>query len=237
MSKPKPAEPGPKFPSGVPSKFDPDGGVQRFRGNTILVPLSNTSELYKSLLVLHDRLKQSPLSRMLALLPPSSWHMTVFEGVVGQIRNPGYWPSDLNPLDATLDDVTALFVKKLSSFDLQVPLPFHMTVTGYTSDGLGLRLEPHPADMKAIQGLRDRLADLLKYRHPDHETYELHLSIAYHLRFFTEQQKAELNEILMDHFENMPKEFVLEQPEFSVFEDMMAFKPVLYLRNRTEHPN
>ncbi|KAJ6584745.1 hypothetical protein B0H19DRAFT_1106364 [Mycena capillaripes] len=33
---------GPKYPSGIPNKFDPDGNVQHFAGNTIISHLSPT---------------------------------------------------------------------------------------------------------------------------------------------------------------------------------------------------
>lgn len=84
--------PRPKYPPGVPDKFDPDGNVQHFPGNTIICHLSNLTDLYSSMIVLYDRLNQSPLSHLYTLLPPSSWHMTVFEGVTDKKRTPGYWP-------------------------------------------------------------------------------------------------------------------------------------------------
>jgi len=68
----------PGFPIGVPSKFDPEGNVQPFSGNTIIANLSPESELYASLLGLHAKLAASPLASTFALLPPESWHMTIF---------------------------------------------------------------------------------------------------------------------------------------------------------------
>ncbi|KAK3385944.1 RNA ligase/cyclic nucleotide phosphodiesterase [Podospora didyma] len=224
-----------RYPSGIPFKFDPDGRAQLFRGNTIISRLSNESALYQSLVVLQEKLKRSHnLSRLIAHLPPSSWHMTVFEGVVGIERGkPGYWPSDLST-DATLDECTALFRTKLSTFDLQLSLPQHISVAGFTSTGLGLRLE-HKDD-KDLRRLRDRLADLLRIRHPkDHESYQLHLSLGYILRFFTADQKAELDKIVWDHVRDaaMPMTFELGAPEFCAFENMLAYEPLLQLKNIT----
>jgi hypothetical protein len=68
----------PGYPIGVPSKFDPEGNVQPFSGNTIIVHLSPRTEFYASLLELHAKLAASPLSSLFALLPPESWHMTIF---------------------------------------------------------------------------------------------------------------------------------------------------------------
>ena len=71
-----------KYPKGIPHKFDPDGNVQPFPGNTIICHLSPSSEIYASVQVLYQKLKEHPLSHLYTMLPPSSWHMTVFEGAL-----------------------------------------------------------------------------------------------------------------------------------------------------------
>ncbi|KAJ6584628.1 RNA ligase/cyclic nucleotide phosphodiesterase [Mycena capillaripes] len=227
---------GPKYPPGVPYKFDPDGNVQHYPGNTIIAHLSPSSEpeLYNSLLALYDKLKNSHLSHLYALLPPSSWHMTVFEGSVDQVRNSSRWPDDL-PIDASLEECTSLYRNKLSSFDLQCDPPYHISITGFDplQSGIGVHLEPYTVEENArIRGLRDRLSNLLHIRTTNHDTYGLHLSVAYLLRFLTEDQDKELTKLLMDHFESMPKRFELGPPEFCTFEDMFAFKRLFYLKNQ-----
>ncbi|TEA18068.1 hypothetical protein C8034_v011367 [Colletotrichum sidae] len=47
----------------------------------------------------------------------ASFHMTVFEGVCDQVRQPGYWPSDLAS-NAPLETCNTHFEKTLSSFKL-----------------------------------------------------------------------------------------------------------------------
>ncbi|KAJ7366618.1 RNA ligase/cyclic nucleotide phosphodiesterase [Mycena albidolilacea] len=236
MSEPlKPVEE-PKYPPGVPSKFDSDGNAQHFPGNTVVSHLSPSSEpeLYESMLALYDKLKRYHLSHLYALLPPSSWHMTVFEGVCDQVRVPGRWPDDL-PIDASLQECTSLFENKLSSFDLQCDPPYRISVTGFDplETGIGVHLEPStPGENARIRGLRDRLSTLLHIRHKGHATYGLHLSMAYLLRILTEEQEKELRGLLMDHFNGMPKLFKLGAPEFCTFEDMLAFKRLFYLKNQ-----
>lgn len=224
-----------KYPSGVPDKFDLDGNVQRFPGNTIICSLredtQNNTELYTSLLLLQDKIKKSPLAHMFALLPPSSYHMTVFEGVTDKHRKLGYWPSDLS-LDDPLENCTAHFTAKLQSFNLSNDLPYRLSIVGFKplGSGISLHIEPH-TDSNQLRGLRDRLADLLNYRHPSHVTYRFHLSLAYNLRWLTDSQKVEMMNLLMDHFQGMPKEFELGAPEFCSFENMFAFEPILSLQN------
>lgn len=157
----------PNYPLGVPSKFDPDGNVQPFAGNTIVAHLPPSDKLYNSLLSLHAKLAASSLAHLFALLPPPSWHMTVFEGVCDQVRMPGLWyvffvfldhqhsdwlgdesgatltvlnrPSDL-PLNAPLEQVTAHFAEKLAAFEFVdgEQLPYRLTVTGFSPLFIGI---------------------------------------------------------------------------------------------------
>ncbi|KAK3393492.1 RNA ligase/cyclic nucleotide phosphodiesterase [Podospora didyma] len=230
----------PDYPIGVPSKFDPEGNVQPFPGNTIVAHLAPASPLYASMLDLYNKLASHPLSSLYALLPPPSWHMTVFEGVCDQVRGPGYWPRDLPPSDSpssttTLEACTALFAQKLADFDLQCDPPFRLTVTGFTSlaVGIGVRLQLRtPKEEARFRGLRDRLAEVLQIRHPHHDNYLLHLSMTYFVRYPTPEQAAELTALLAEHFEGMPKEFELGAPEFCTFENMFKFDRSFYLKNR-----
>ncbi|KAF7346095.1 DUF1868-domain-containing protein [Mycena sanguinolenta] len=214
----------PKYPPGVPSKFDADGNVQYYPGNTIIAHLSPSvePELHRSMVALHDKLQSSHLSHLYTLLPPN------------RVRVPGRWPDDL-PLNASLEECTALFEKKLSSFDLQCDPPYHLSVTGFDplENGIGVHLEPATTEENArIRGLRDRLWQLLHIRSERHDTYPLHFSMAYLLRILTDEQDKELRALLMDHFQGMPKQFTLGSPEFCTFENMFAFKPLLYLKNQ-----
>ncbi|KAH8891833.1 DUF1868-domain-containing protein [Thozetella sp. PMI_491] len=232
MSSPTQAlKPKREYPNGVPSKFDLDGNVQSFPGNTILSHLSLDSELYASLLVLYDKLRDSHLSSLYTLLPPSSWHMTVFEGVCDQVRKPGFWPDDLAP-GASLQECTEHFSRKLQTFDLQCKPPFRMTATGFDplKTGIGVHLEFRTTEEdRGFRAMRDRLAELLHIRHPQHAKYGLHLSMAYLLRHLDDEQRAELTALLMDHFESMPREFELGAPEYCRFQNMFAFERLFYL--------
>jgi len=212
----------PQYPSGIPNKFD----------------LSPTSEpeLYNLFLALYEKLKNHPLSHLYVLLPPSSWHMTVFEGVCDKIRKPGRWPDDLS-VNATMEECNSLYEDKLSSsFDLQSdPDTYHFTITKFkplNKSGIGVHLEPSAEDNARIRRLRDRLSKLLHIRAKDHKTYAFHLTVAYLLRYLSEEQERELSDLLKDHFEGMPKQLQLGPPEFCTFEDIFTFKRVFYLKNQ-----
>ncbi|KAJ9160928.1 DUF1868-domain-containing protein [Coniochaeta hoffmannii] len=227
-------EASPRYPAGIPGKFDKDGNVQRFPGNTIVCHLSQSSDLYASLLGLYQKLRASPHAHLYTLLPPPSWHMTLFEGVADQVRQPAYWPSDL-PLDTPLAECTDHFAKKLALFDLQCDPPYRMCVRGLDplKIGIGIHLEPRDAEEESrLRGLRDRISEALNLRHPGHESYGLHFSLAYLLRHLTEEQDADISKLVLDHLQDAPTDFELGAPEFCTFEDMFAFKRLFYLKNQ-----
>jgi hypothetical protein len=101
-----------KDPRWIGQKFNPEGQLLPFPGNTIICHLQPKSPLYSALLRLYNSLKIQQFSSLYVLLPPVSWHMTIFEGVSNQIRQLGFWPADL-PLEAPLSKCTTLFEEKL----------------------------------------------------------------------------------------------------------------------------
>ncbi|SCY91035.1 DUF1868 domain-containing protein [Rhizobium sp. NFACC06-2] len=219
-------------PSGVPSKFTVDGAVRPFPGNTIICHLSQDSELHTRLTQLALELDGCNNEALYTLLPPSSWHMTVFEGVCDQVRTPGFWPADL-PADAPLAECNAAFSRKLSAFDMNTTPSFRMRISGYTPrvDGIGLHLEPvDTAEDARIRNLRDRLSKELQIRHPFHEEYGFHLSIAYFIRFPTDDERSALDKILFNRLQDMPTEFELAAPEFCFFDDMFEFRRQFFLK-------
>jgi len=166
------------------------------------------------------------------MLPPSSWHMSVFEGALDKRREAAYWPADLD-LNASIADCTTLLEKKLESFDLQYETPFRLSVIGFKPlvSSISIHVEPRTAENIAIRHLRDRLADVTKMKQNGHDKYRFLLTLAYMLRYLSDEQEKELMEFLMRHFKDMPKELELGLPEFCRLEDMFAFERVLYLKN------
>ncbi|KIX92451.1 uncharacterized protein Z520_11771 [Fonsecaea multimorphosa CBS 102226] len=224
-----------EYPVSIGRKFDADGKVLPFPGNTIICHLSPDHALYRATLGLHDALESHKLASLYTLLPPESWHMTVFEGVTDQTRKPHAWPADL-PLDAPLDRCTDLFKEKLKGFDFDSEPPFQLTVVGYDPliDGIALTVVPaSAADEARLRGLRDRLSELLQLRHPTHDWYSFHISLAYILRRLDNQQHQELRDFLEEYRPKLPLHFELGAPEFCTFEDMFAFSRRFYLGKRS----
>ncbi|MGO6747745.1 DUF1868 domain-containing protein [Rhizobium ruizarguesonis] len=225
------AGPREQYPSGVGQKFDVDGAVRPFAGNTIICHLNETSPLQEPLKALYAELETSGLASLYTLLPPSSWHMTVFEGICDQVRKPEYWPLELS-LDASLTECNAFFENRLNDFDCDFSAPIRMSISSFRPlvDGISLKLTPIDAPEEIrLRVLRNRLADLLTLGPPGHDDYVFHLSLAYLIRHLTEDQETELSALQARAFSSMPAEFELGAPEFCHFSDMFEFRRQFFL--------
>ncbi|KAL7931556.1 RNA ligase/cyclic nucleotide phosphodiesterase [Trichoderma chlorosporum] len=216
-------------------KFDDKGNVLPFPGNTILCHLPQDSELYKTLLPIYETLEKSKFTKFYTLLPPPSWHMTVFEGVCDQRRERATWPQEL-ALDAPLQSCHDLFRDKLSTFDLGIQPPLRLSVTRLLMSKAGIRLDlaaVDAAEEKRLRGLRDRLSVLLQIRAPGHETYVFHLALAYRIIPVSKEDGRALTALLHKGYETIPHEFELGAPEFCHFDDMFAFHRQFYLKEQS----
>lgn len=229
------AENAPKagYPSGVGKKFNIDGTVRDFPGNTIICHLDEGADLNSALMQLHSDLQASQLAPLYSLLPPPSWHMTVFEGVLDAMRGPEHWPSDL-PNSVPLDECDRFFAEKLRTFDTQLDRPLTLDIVGWRPlvDGIGLHLVPAGSSEETVlRDLRNRLADLLRMRHTGHDDYAFHLSIAYLIRHPDRSQLNALSALLESSLRSFPKQVSFGAPEFCRFEDMFEFKRKFYLNS------
>ncbi|KAM0284029.1 hypothetical protein ACHAQH_002224 [Verticillium albo-atrum] len=170
------------YPVGVPFKFSPDGVGQRYPGNTTVCHIPSSSPLIPGLHQVYSTIGSHPsLSKAIRLLPPASWHMTVFDGVREIECEPGMWPPGL--AKKPLSESTADFSRRLREFGFQLESeglapPYKMKVRGVeipATVGIGLQVEgATPEEERRMRKLRDRLSDVLGFRAPNHEVYEFH---------------------------------------------------------------
>lgn len=170
-------------------------------------------------------------SSKIALLPPSSWHMTIIEGVTDVYREEALWP----PLKNTVpvQDYTAEVSAKLKQLDQSLveeglTAAYCMRVDGFQplTAGIALRLEATSSDEDTrVRRLRDRIADeALGFRMPGHDNYEFHVSIAYLLQHLSDSEQTALGTELEGCLHGFRQlEFGLDSAEFCVFDDMFAF--------------
>jgi hypothetical protein len=220
-------------------KFAADGRVLPFPGNTFICPIAPSNPATAPLRAFRAALEAEPYAHKFAFTPPSSYHMTVFEGVVDQVRKPGFWPADLDP-DAPLADCNRLFLWKLAAFNLEDLPRFRMAVMEGPGNvdmrpGAGIYLSPlDDRENARLRRLRDRLSDLLALRHPGHDTYKFHTTQTYAITPLTEAETVRYRAVRRASLAALAAAMpVLElaAPAFCLFEDMFAFQPQLYLRS------
>ncbi|KAK1077207.1 hypothetical protein LTR33_008281 [Friedmanniomyces endolithicus] len=144
---PKPDFPHYQYPRWIGHKFDPDGQIMPYPGNGVLSPLDPASALHRALQVLLDDLQQQDFASLYTFLPPSSWHMTTYEGISDQIRLGNSWPADL-PVTASLKACHAYVATRLADFNHCLGAGIQMKVAGFESlaEGIALKLVPTTFD-------------------------------------------------------------------------------------------
>ncbi|KAJ1323772.1 hypothetical protein MN608_11021 [Microdochium nivale] len=162
--------------------------------------------------------------------------MTVFDGVRQIECEPGMWPVGKGKLP--VDECTALFAPKLRALGLQLEAeglgpPYQVRARGFLPvepAGLGFAIEGATAHEEArLRRLRDRLADTLGFRAPNHDVYPFHVSIAYLVRWAEGADRAEMFTVLDDLAARTEIEFELGAVEFNTFETMLEYPRLFYL--------
>lgn len=220
-------------------KFDAHGNVLGFAGNTFLCHVPLFTPLSDALTAVRDRIKAGPHADALAMLPPESYHMTVFEGVTDSERRRGTWPADL-PLNATLAECTRHMMKKLQGFDLACELPLRMKVAEPDAQlkiGAMCLVPADAEEARKLRDLRDRLAALLGFRAPWHDSYVFHMTHSYLIRPMNLdriKQALDFHSALYAERVAPLGTLSLGAPEFCTFINMQAFDNLFFLR-RQEH--
>jgi hypothetical protein len=228
-----------EFPPDIGRKFYPDGRVQRFDGNTVICHLDQqgpNATLFNALLDIYREAPAHQFMDKVTLLPPSSYHMTIFGAANDQDRRPGAWPADL-PLDMPMTECDRILGERLRGFRLECDLPFRMKVDlSEPVPGerpLTLRLLPYDdAENAKLRRLRDRLAETLAIRTPSHDAYRFHVTLGYLIRWLTQDEQAVFRDTLATWRHRVALACpVLElgAPEYCTLKDMFAFSRQFHL--------
>lgn len=223
------------YTSHVGEKFHEDGSVRAYPGVTVICFADSASAIYRAGERVQQALREEPYGHKFALLPPSSFHMTVFSLILDQNRTQAYWSSRL-PLDTPLDEMDEFFRAAVAS----VPAPgkLRMCLTHLTSHGLLLfRLSPADDTTEmALHRYREALAEATGVRYPDHHTYRFHLTLAYQLMILDDAETEAFDQFRSEMGDQLRCEigiFKPSAPMLTFFDDMFRFEP--YERRNTLH--
>jgi hypothetical protein len=216
----------PQPPVHLGTRYHETGGFLPEPGNTVVCHVVKGSETQNVLIEARAKFLAMPEASQFLFTPITSLHMTLFQGIIEYRRDPAFWPEGV-PLDAPIDDMTAIMAQRLEG--LSIFDPFDVAVVSARPSGL-LVDGATERDRKTMRAWRDALAELLGYRHPDHNDYLFHITFAYVIERLEDEAlprwQAMLDEVAADIRKKMPV-LELTPPAFCAFEDMNHFHEVL----------
>jgi len=225
-------------PRTVGHKFLANRQVHAFAGNTVIchVPQQDAGfAAFDALLDIYREFPAQAFMEKVAVLPPSSYHMTVLGCADDEHRTAGVWPRDV-PTDATMAQCDAALAGKLALFDLGCALPLRMRVdTQRAGPTEGLRIEMVPVDAAEeakLRRLRDRLSEATGIRAPDHDSFTFHLSLGYLVADLTADERKAFEAARRRWHADLARKvpvWNLGAPEFCTFRDMYAFRRRFYI--------
>lgn len=205
------------------SKFAPDGTARLFPGNTIIsfVP-SGSPEAH--LLEQASGILRDALAADFVTLPPSSWHMTVFELLCDQVRDVAHWSRFLD-LDAPLHIVDEFFAERVSTVvaPRQINMRFGRIFAG--EHAFGVQIEPEDsATATALSEYREALSEATGIRFPNHDSYQFHLTLAYALSRPDQERQQQIDAAVERTDRALDgARFAMPQPVLTFFSDMTDF--------------
>jgi hypothetical protein len=227
-------------PPDVGRKFYPDGRVKRFDGNTIICHLDQqgpNAATFNALLDIYRDAPRHAFMRKVTLLPPSSYHMTIFGAANDPDRRPGAWPADI-PMDMPIARCSVILGDRLRAANFGIDRPIHMRIDDREPKAderpLTIRLLPiDAAEDRRLRDLRNQLADILKIRVPTHDAYSFHITLGYLIRWLSVSEQRDFRRSLAIWREGLIRTAPIIEfgaPEYCILKDMFAFQRQFFLQ-------
>lgn len=216
----------PQPPLGLGTRFDRSGVFLPEPGNTVVCHLPEDSQTQRAIIAARQKYLDMPEARQFAFTAVSSLHMTLFQGIIEYRRAPAYWPADV-ALDTPIDAMTEIMGERLKAFAGRDP--FEVTVINARPSGLVVAGATEK-DRAAMRDWRNAFADLLGYRHPDHETYVFHITFAYAIERLANEALPRWQRMLDEAAAELRAQLPvieLQPPAFCSFDDMNHFEELL----------
>ncbi|MEO1288604.1 MAG: DUF1868 domain-containing protein [Chloroflexota bacterium] len=214
------------YTSTVGKKFNPDGSVKLYPGNTIICFCDARNDVYTHLDAIQERLMSLEFASKFTLLPMSSMHMTVMQLLCDQARVPEQWSSKL-ALDTSLNETDKFFLKTVPQIDPPENFRMRYKSLSFGQVGVSIRLEPDDdITHEQIWQYRNQIADATGVRFPDHETYKFHISLAYQIQILTEEEQETIQQLIDEINKKYCDTFGIfnsGKPQLTFFDDMFDF--------------
>ena len=211
---------------GVENKFDNKGNPLPFPGCTIICNIPLDTHLSEQIISFQKKIENFNPDKTYFYLPPSSFHMTLFDCCNFNTKNTNYWPSNIDP-DIDYKDIAIELNKRIQNYIF--PEEFNLKLKMFFG-GYSIILEPYSEkDEKILRNCRDELSSLLKIKFENHQRYTFHITLAYILRELNQieiKNLIEFNKKLSLDFKKKFPKITFTKPEMCTFEDMLEFKTI-----------
>ncbi|MBO9738471.1 DUF1868 domain-containing protein [Xanthomonas axonopodis pv. begoniae] len=223
-------------PADVGRKFLRSRRPMPFAGNTFVGHLEQQGDGYDSfdrVLNIYRQFPEQRFAHKFALLPPSSYHVTLLGGVNEIDRAGGPWPSDL-PRDHALADIDATYLARLKE-RAAPPLGACRFLVNPTAARTGINdnllIPLKPADTQTAQRLeaaRQALMQLTRLQRPDYTNFQFHISLAYLCDTLDAAEQTAYRTAVRGWLTQLAAAGPITVPRFHfcTFKDMDAFRTV-----------
>ncbi|CAH03041.1 uncharacterized protein KLLA0_A10351g [Kluyveromyces lactis] len=225
-------------------KFDDNGVVKTFHGNTIICHIPQQTDFFNRLLDFYRFAKRLSFYDKITLLPPSSYHVTIMNCCHEHDRSVGHWPTGLGA-DASISEchnhLAQLFKDanfrdqgtNPSGVELKVHIPPKDELPSSKPRSINVIVKPSNTSQEtAIKQLRDSISALTGLEDPSHDSIKFHITLAYINEELKDSEVEELNSHLGNLHCILDRDcpvVQLGEPEFVTFEDMFYFHLVTKL--------
>ena len=210
-------------------KFHTDGTVQHWPGNTFLCHVDPASRAHTALRTMQEEIKMSRFQRFYTFLPPSSFHMTIFQGLSSTTETHHEVPRELR--DASRDDRTRILLDRTNTLDLPA-CPRARMVDLFAGKSVTMT-GADQADEDALRETRHKLREATGIEDPDLDAYVFHITLAYLVEWVTPDTAEGIADLCRDLTERFRVEvgtISFGPVELCNFDSMHAFERVAFLR-------
>lgn len=215
-------------------KFLRDGTAKRHSGSSFVSYVVTDSPFYRTGVQIMDDIRAEGFGSHFALLPPSSLHMTVLQGIKERRYVDLPWPGWLDGISDLPQAVLAM-CDRLVQAQITGIREVSMKPAGLkdlsSGDALGFLLEPATdKDLDILQTFRHRAGEVLEIEVPSLDEYHFHSTLGYRLIEPDITEVARLTE-LQDKYTQWTRQVErvdLEEVAFCIFNDMLSFSPLVY---------
>lgn len=220
----------------VGRKFSSSGCPLPFAGNTFLGHLDQQGqgfETFDTILNVYRVLPESRFFRKMAVIPSSSYHITLFVGVNEHDRRSGPWPVGISRKES-LESLNTSFLEKLKLRQPGMSAPFDFIVDSDAplpgeNDNLFIPLKPASQETyNRLQNLRDELSDITGIRRDDHSYYQYHITLGYLVATLDKVELMEYRAKNREWREMIAKagKITIKKFYFCILQDMYSFRSI-----------